>query len=509
MKAVGSQLVKASQSSKSDDVVVTEVTDEVRDQRASCRSAAKDLFKHLKEVLDKADVSTADHPPGASDGSLFGAPSPPSVVPSVPSNGGDVAGCTPPAVRENAHPMEHSAATATDAGMPSAAESVPVPALSLNREAQPAGTEPPKLTLPKDVQRGPGSGELATFASADSASAAALVNSKEGASNGVAGSKEASSAPGLDPLLPITRRVPLRSSASAGKHSTGSAPASRSPGESPPAARGKQLLGLLLPRRQEATLTGAVASESPPGRTASPRAPASPRLLLSPRPLASPGTLPLSHAQPQGGGQAGNIHASDQPRARSSVLFPRDGKARPGGAHPLKAIGGSVYDAITEDTGLHVYEPMTPSRSVLRSALTRRGGRRVAFGVDKTWILPPLSPASSPTLEPDEVVMDLGDDYGGGDDEDGSGDDDGGSGDVGLALKVRNKDVESEAKHFHARHVSYDSDAVDALLTLTLRRAFEYFANNPELLSDPTPADLGAVMCNICGAIDEAQTRQD
>lgn len=508
MKAVGSQLVKASQPSKSDDVVVTEVTDEVRDQRASCRSAAKDLFKHLKEVLDKADVSNADHLPGASDGSLFGAPSPPSVVPYVPSNGGEVAGVTPPAVRETAHPMEHSAATATDAGTPSAAESVPVPALSLNGEVQAAGTEPPKLTLPKDVQRGPGSGELATFASADSASAAALFNSKEGAPNGVASSQEASSGPGLDPLLPIPRRVPLRSPASAGKHSTGSAPASRLPGESPPAARGNQSSGLLLPRRQEATLTGAVASESPPGRTASPRAPTSPRLLLSPRPPASPGALLLSRAQPQGGGQAGNIHGSDQPRARFSVHSPRDGKARLGGAHHLKAIGGSVYDAITEDTRLHEYEPMTPGRSVLRSALTRREGRRVAFGVDKTWIVPPLSPAASPTLEMDEVVMDLGDDYGGGDDEDGSGDDDGGSGDVGLAWKVRNKDVESEAKHFHSRHVSYDSDAVDALLTLTLRRAFEYFSNNPEFLSDPSPADLGDVMCNICGAIDEAQVRQ-
>lgn len=502
MKALGSQLANSPQSSKSGGAE----TAELRKQRASWRSTAKELFKHLKQT--NTDTPTADQPPGASDGSLFGAPSPPSVVPAVPSNGGEVAGGAPAVVHEGAQPMEHTVAVGPGAGPPSAAQGEPVPALSLNGQAEAAGAEARKLSLPKDVERRPGSKDLSAFAGADKALASALPASKDGTSDGVDGSQVAPTSSGTDSLPHIPKRQPLRSPAAADKPPPPvPAVASRASGGSPPTGRGNQPSGLLLPRRQQPALPGAIASESPPRRTASPRAPTSPRQLLSPRPPAPPrlppGPPPPPRAQPQVGGRTGSVHEPDQPRARLSLLSPRDANARAGGAHPLKTIGGSVYDAITEDTGLHEYKPLTPVRGVLRSAFERRGGQRsVSFGVDKAWILPPLSPgaspardaaAASPARDADEAVLDE--------------DDDGGSGVVGLAFKVRNKDVESEAKHFRARHVAHENPAVDALLTLTLQRAFEYFSNNPNFLPDPTPAQLWELMRDISGSIDLADMK--
>lgn len=491
MKAVGAQRTKASQSSKSDEAE----TEEVRDQRASCRSTAKDLFKHLKEVLDKTDVPTADQPPGASDGSLFGAPSPPSVVPTVPSNGGEVAGVAAAMAYDGGEPIEHTTAIVAGVGTPSAALGEALPALSLTGQAEVVGADVPKLSLPKDVQRGSGNRELSVFAGAESDQTAASSASKDGATIGLDGSQGAPF-PSASHSLPIPRRQPLRSPAAGDKPRPTSGAASSPCAGSPPAVSGKQPSGLLLPRRQEPALPGAVASESP-RRTASPLAPTSSRLLLSPRPPAPPGVRPPLRAHQHSSGQAGFVHVSDQPRGRVSLLSPHDGKALASGAFSPKVFGGSVYDAVTEDTGLHEYEPMTPGRGVLRSALNRRGGQRsVKFGVDKTWILPPLSAASSPAREADEAAMDEDNHCLSGADAD----DDGDSVDVGLASKVRNKDVESEAKHFRARHVAPDSQAVDALLTLTLRRAFEYFSNTSNLRSDPTPAQLWEVMQDITGS---------
>lgn len=496
MKALVAQLAKEPQSTNLGEAE----TAAVHDQRALCRSSAKELFKHLKEAMKGAP--TADQPPGASDGSLFGAPSPPSVVPTVPANGGEVARA-PAVVQEGAQPMEEAVPVVPGTAPPSAAQGQSVPALSLDGQAKAAGAEAPMLSLPKGVQRRPGGKELSTFASAGGSLPSASPAAMDGASSGVDGSQDAPLASEVASMPRIPKKQPLRPTAAADTSPFPTAAAtSRSCGESPPAAKGSQPSGLLLPRRQDPALPGEAVSESPPHRTASPRAPTSPRLLLSPRPPAPPAMPLLSRGQPQSGTQTGSVLATDPPRGRSSVPSPRDAKNRAGAAYPLKVIGGSVYDAITEDAGLHEYVPLQPGRGVLRSALDRRGGQRsVTFGADKAWILPPLSPSPSPTRDAYEAVMDE-------DDDGGNEDDDGGDEDVGLALKVRHKDVESEAKHFRARHVAADSPAVDALLTLTLQRAFEFFSNNPNLLSNPTPEQLGEVMRDISGSIDLAELKE-
>lgn len=496
MKALVAQLAKEPQATNLGEAE----TAAVHHQRASWRSTAKELFKHLKEAMKGAP--TADQPPVASDGSLFGAPSPPSVVPTVPANGGEVAR-TPVVVQEGAQPMEATVPVVPGTAVASAAEGPSVPALSLDGQAKAAGADAPKLSLPKGVQRRPGSKVLSTLASAGSSLHSTLPAAKNGALNGVDGSQGAPIASEVDSMPHIPKKQPLRPTAAADTSlSPTTAAGSRSSGESPPAAKGSQPSGLLLPRRQDLELPGEAVSESPPHRTASPLAPTSPRLLLSPRPPAPPGMPPLSRAQSQSGAQTGSVLAPDPPRGRSSLPSPRDAKNRAGAAYPVKAIGGSVYDAITEDGGLHEYVPLPPGRGVLRSALDRRGGQRsVTFGADKAWVLPPLSPSPSPIRDAYEAVMDE-------DDDGGNEDNDGGNEDVGLALKVRHKDVESEAKHFRARHVAADSPAVDALLTLTLQRAFEFFSNNPNLLSDPTPEQLGEVMRDISGSIDLAELKE-
>lgn len=496
MKALVAQLAKEPQLTNSGEAE----TAAVHHQRASWRSTAKELFKHLKEATKGAP--TADQVPGASDGSLFGAPSPPSVVPTVPANGGEV-GRAPTVVQEGAQSVEEAVPVVPGTAPSSAARGQSVPALSLDGQAKAAGAEAPQLSLPKGVQRRPGGKELSTFASAGSSLPSASPAAKDGAPNGVDDSQDAPSAAEVDSMPHIPKKQSLRPTAAADTSpSPTTAAGSRSSGESPPAPKGGQPSGLLRPRRQDPALPGEVVSDSPPHRTASPRAPTSPRLLLSPRPPALPGMLPLSRAQSQSGAQTGSVLAPDPPRGRSSLPSPRGAKDRAGAAYPLKAIGGSVYDAITEDVGLHEYVPLPPGRGVLRSALDRRGGQRsVTFGADKSWILPPLSPSPSPTRDAYEAVMNEGDDGG-------NEDDDGGDEDVGLALKVRHKDVESEAKHFRARHVAADSPAVDALLTLTLQRAFEFFSNNPNLLSDPTPEQLGEVMRDISGSIDLAELKE-
>lgn len=471
----------------------------VHHQRAAWRSTAKELFKHLKEAMKGA--YTADRPPGASDGSLFGAPSPPSVVPAVPANGGEV-GRVPAVLQKGAPLIEELAPVVTRAAPLAAVKGQPVPALSLDGQAKAVGTEAPKLSTLKGVQRHSGNKELFTSASAGSSLPSVSPAKKDGASNGVDGRQDASIASEVDFMPHIPKKQPLRPTAApATPPFQTPAAESRSSREPPPAAKGSQPSGLLLPRRQDPALTAEAAWLSFPQQAASPRAPTSPRLLLSPRPPAPPGMPPLSRSLVESGAQTGSVHAPDQPRARSSLPSPRDDKDRASAAYSLKAIGGSVYDAITEDAGLHEYKPLPPGRGVLRSAIDRRGGQRsVTFGSDKAWILPPLSSSPSPARDAYEAVMD---------EDDGSGnDDDGGGEDVGLALKVRHRDVESEAKHFRARHVAADSPAVDALLTLTLQRAFEYFSKNPSMLSDPTPEQLGEVMRDISGSIHLADLKE-
>ncbi|GAB0490201.1 hypothetical protein MMPV_001433 [Pyropia vietnamensis] len=353
MKALVPQLAKAPQPSKPGEAE----TAEVRDQRTSCRSAAKDLFKHLFKYLREAkiDAPTTDLLPGASDGSLYSAPSPPSVVPTAPSSGGEVAGGGPTMAQEGAQAMERSVTSELGVGPPSAAPREPVSSLSLNGHAEAQGAEALTPTSPKVVRRRLDGKELPTVTGPESVLRAASPVSKARAPTDGDGSPDASD---LDSL---------------------------------------------------------------------PRIP-------------------------------------------------------------------SVYDAITEDSGLHEYKPLTPVRGVLRSALSRRAGERtVTFGVDKLWVLPPLSPAESPARDAYEAVMDE--------------DEDSGSGDVGLASKVRNKDVESEVKHFLARPVALDSFAVDALLTLTLKRAFEYFSNGPNF-PDATPEKLEQAMRHITGTIDLAELKQ-
>lgn len=486
MKALVPQLAKAPEPSKPGEAE----TAEVRDQRTSCRSAAKDLFKHLFKYLREAkiDASTADQPPGASDGSLFSAPSPPSVVPTAPSLEGEVAGCAPTVAQASADPTEHKVASDSIAGPSSGVPREPVPTLSLNGPAEAPGAEAPKPSLPKDVQRRSGSKELPSSAGPENELPTSSSTSKDGAPNNAPTASDADS-------LPQIPRRPLRSPAAVDESSPlAPATAGRPSGQSLPAAKSIQSSGLLLPRRQELTLPVAAASESPPRRTTSPRSPGSPRLQSSHSLPAAPGESLHPRAQSQSGGRTGSVDVPDQPRGRSSLHSSRDEKAQVDGVHHLKAIGGSVYDAITEDSGLHEYKPLVPVRGVLRSALSRRVGQRtVTFGIDKSWILPPLSPADSPARDAYEAVMDE--------------EEDGGSGDVGLASKVRNKDVESEVKHFLARPVALDSFAVDAWLGLALQRAFEYFSRSPHF-PDAAPENLEKVMRHIAGSIDLSQLKQ-
>eukprot|EP00168_Porphyra_purpurea_P009965 TRINITY_DN2447_c0_g1_i18.p4 TRINITY_DN2447_c0_g1~~TRINITY_DN2447_c0_g1_i18.p4 ORF type:complete len:158 (-),score=27.95 TRINITY_DN2447_c0_g1_i18:225-698(-) len=154
---------------------------------------------------------------------------------------------------------------------------------------------------------------------------------------------------------------------------------------------------------------------------------------------------------------------------------------------------------------MHEYDKLCEaSRGILRDnghpAPPQAQRRSISFGPNKTWILPPPSPESSPEISPYQTVVEDDDDADNGDSVSG-----------GLAVKVRDHDATAERSHFVVRQtprVAPDSPAVDALLAVTLRRVFDFLDANPDFPEYASSTELGKLVRDISGSIDLSELQQ-
>jgi len=495
---------------------------EVGERRSACRSAAKDLYMHMRAGMTESPSTNPS--PTSADGTAD-ASSPPSVLPDVQANDKEKGVSADAQDSMDETVLVHNAGSAiksTVAPTPSPQMgSVFGPSLGV----QPMVTEPapsPKLALPTSPLQLSASKGLSVFAGADepltqadgSTGLGPVANgSADGPANGsVNGSvndstgvtatgtadgsaKDGGGAPaeavvgGVVDAEPPTQPAP----APAAKPS----PAPTAP-NSPRVSPSTRSTGLLLPRRSEPSSGRLGQSLSPPRRTASPRALLSPRQPISHQALSSP--RPQAQLSQSVGGDQSAAEAPVRPAPPPHY----DGK-RARDPLALQVIGGSVYDAITGDSEMHEYDKLREAtRGILRDnshpAPPQAQRRSICFGANKTWILQPPSPESSPERSPYRTVLEDDDDVDNGDAVSG-----------GLAVKVRDNDATAERSHFVVRQtprVAPDSPAVDALLAVTLQRVFDFLDANPDFPEHATSAELGNLVRDISGSIDLNQLQQ-
>jgi len=500
---------------------------EVGERRSACRSAAKDLYMHMRAGMTESP--STNPPPTSADGTA-GASSPPSVLPDVQVNNKEAGVSADAQDSMDETVLVHNAGSAvqsTVAPTPSPQTgSVFGPSLGV----QPIVTEPAppsKSALPTSPLQLSASNGLSVFAGvgkpltqADvntgrglvangsanglaNVSANGLVNgsiggtangSTGGAANGTTdGSAEAGGGAPAEAVerAAVEARPPTHP---APAPATAPAPAP-SAANSPRALPSTRSTGLLLPRRSESSSGRQGQPLSPPRRSASQRALLSPRQPISQRAPSSP--------RPQA--QPSQSVGGDQPAAEAPVRPAPpphcEGKRARDPLAP-QVIGGSVYDAITGDSEMHRYDKLREAtRGVLRDnsrpTPPQAQRRSISFGANKTWILPPPSPESSPERSPYRTGPEDDDDADNGDAVSG-----------GLAVKVRDHDASAERSHFVVRQtprVAPDSQAVDALLAVTLQRVFHFLDDNPDFPENATPTELGNLVRDISGSIDMNQ----